>query len=269
MREICQAESHSMFKTRKPNSNREWEQWGKIDPLWAVSTWKGKEKGGDAPWTDEDFYKVGERTWESFYQHWKRYGLDKASCLEIGCGAGRMTMSLSKDFQTTHAIDVSKGMIDYARERIKLPSVHFYISDGSKIPLPDCSVSAVFSCEVFQHFDCLSHATVYFSEISRVLLPNGSLMIHLPIYNWPTMPPVSKEFNILFSFRQYIENLKAQIWRQFNRTGLTRPCMRGLSFPASYVFETLPKYKLTNLEILFFPLDDTICSAILAQKSPG
>ena len=41
-------------------SNTEWELWGKSDPLYGVASWAGRERGGENPWTDEDFYALGE-----------------------------------------------------------------------------------------------------------------------------------------------------------------------------------------------------------------
>ncbi len=234
---------------KRIESNKEWEKWGEIDPLQGVASWKGREKDGTNPWTDKDFYQLGQSDWTDFLEQWERYGLDKTSCLEIGCGAGRVTMHLSKYFQTTNAIDVSKGMIDYARGRIKNPSVKFHLSNGIEIPLSDNSVSAVFSTHVFQHFDSLSHATAYFLEISRVLLPEGSLMIHLPVYNWPVMPRI---FNILYQFRKHIGNIRAWIWRRLTALGILRPIMRGLCYPIKYFYNTLPNYGFTNIEISCF-----------------
>jgi len=41
-------------------SNQEWMQWGKVDPLYAVASWKDRERSGSNPWTDEEFYAIGQ-----------------------------------------------------------------------------------------------------------------------------------------------------------------------------------------------------------------
>ena len=94
-------------------------------------------------------------------------------------------MQLAKYFKVVHAVDVSEGMIAYARKHVNSSAVYFHLTDGVEIPLPDHSVSAIFTCHVFQHFNSIGHATKYLKEISRVLQPGGSMMIHLPIYAWP------------------------------------------------------------------------------------
>ena len=137
------------MREKSIESNKEWEKWGGIDPLYSVAGWEGREKHGENPWTDEDFYSLGQSDWDDFAEKWERYGVDNNSCLEIGCGAGRITLHLSKYFKSIYAIDVSKEMIDYARKRINNPRVHFYLTDGVTIPLSDNQVSAVFSTHVF------------------------------------------------------------------------------------------------------------------------
>jgi len=101
------------------NSNIEWKQWGKFDPLYAVSSWDGKQKDGPKPWTDNEFYSLGASDWADFYDHWKRYGFQGGHCLEIGCGAGRITRHLANSFQMVTALDVSENMMQYAFRKVR------------------------------------------------------------------------------------------------------------------------------------------------------
>src|ERR1051325_326677 len=103
------------MSAKKVASNLEWQSWGKHDPLHGVATWPGKGKDGPAPWTDEDFYDLGRRDWDGYHSRWQQYGINYATCVEIGCGAGRITCQLVRDFQMVHALDVSSDMIAYAR----------------------------------------------------------------------------------------------------------------------------------------------------------
>jgi SAM-dependent methyltransferase len=230
-------------------SNSEWKLWGQMDPLWAVASWDGREKSGQKPWTPEEFYGVGASDWQDFVSRWRRYGLDGDSCLEIGCGAGRLTMHIAADFRKTHAVDVSPGMLDFAREHIKSPAVTFHCSDGSSIPLDDNSVSAVFSSHVFQHFDSLAYARHYFSEIARVLRPGGSMMIHLPVYNWPSDEVV---FGTIYRIRKLMDDLKTWTHRAFTTLGVRKPTMRGLRYPISFLYAELPACGFDDIEIMIF-----------------
>ena len=233
----------------KVSSNLEWEQWGKIDPLYGVASWEGKDREGTDPWTDDAFYELGRSDWEDFLLHWQRYGVDDTSCLEIGCGAGRITMHLANYFRTTYALDISPEMIAYAQRHIQDPSVVFIVADGATIPLPNEATTAIFSTHVFQHFDALSHATSYFTEISRVLTPGGTIMIHLPMHNWPTMPRI---FNLIYALRKQLGTVKASVRRRLMEFGLSRPIMRGLSYPLDYFYDVLPELGFEDVEMMVF-----------------
>jgi ubiquinone/menaquinone biosynthesis C-methylase UbiE len=166
-------------------SNIEWKKWGERDPLYAVSTWQGKERGSPNAWTDADFYELGRSDWTDFLRHWQQYGLKPAHCLEIGCGAGRITNQLAQHFRQVTALDVSQHQLDYARNHIPASNVTFTISDGTRLPIGDQVCEAVFSAHVFQHFESHHDAYSVFREIHRALVEGGTLMIHLPLYNLP------------------------------------------------------------------------------------
>ncbi len=231
------------------SSNQEWKKWGERDPLFAVASWKGKDKEGDAPWTDEEFYKLGMSDWSDFQAHWEKYGVNRESCLEIGCGAGRITKHLAGYFNEVHALDVSEKMIEYAKDHIKSPSVVFHLSKGINIPLTDQYVYSVFSTHVFQHLDSLSVAKDYFEEIARVLKSNGTLMIHLPIYKWPVM---EWYFKIIHECWKKILGIRAQWKRLLMRSDMIKPIMRNLKYPMDFFYQEFPKLGLSDIEIVVF-----------------
>ncbi len=230
-------------------SNEEWKAWGEKDPLFAVATWDGRNCDGPNPWTDEEFYQMGESDWNDFRTRWERYGLDDESCVEIGCGAGRLTAQLETRFRHVHAVDVSEKMIEYAKRHIESPAVNFYVTNGTELPLSDHSVSAVFSAHVFQHFDSLSVASDYFAEIARVLKTGGSLMIHLPIYQWPAMP---RAFDRIYGARMRAADVKAHLKRWLMKYGIAKPIMKGLRYPVSFFYDVLPEIGFDDVEVSVF-----------------
>ena len=187
--------------------------------------------------------------WSDFQTHWEKYGVNKDSCLEIGCGAGRITMHLVNYFNKVHALDVSDKMIEYAKNHIKSSSVDFYLSKGVDIPLNDQSVHSVFSAHVFQHLDSLSVAKYYFSEVARVLKPDGTLMIHLPIYKWPSMTWC---FRPIYDVRTKILDVQAILKRILMNFDMVKPIMRNLKYPLDFFYEELPQFGLSDIEILIF-----------------
>src|SRR5579863_2106687 len=119
-------------KLRTPASNQEWDAWGKLDPLFGVATIGGHAKTGAQPWTDDSFYELGAADWTIFRSKWEQYGLIPGTCVEIGCGAGRMTVHLARYFDLLHGVDISSGMIEYARLRAPA-NVTFHLTGGTEI----------------------------------------------------------------------------------------------------------------------------------------
>jgi ubiquinone/menaquinone biosynthesis C-methylase UbiE len=195
-------------------SNAEWKQWGREDPLWGVSSWSNKQKGGESPWTDEEFYALGESDFQDIFPHWQQYGIDLESCLEIGCGAGRLTRQLAGTFRQVYAVDVSTDMIDYARKAVG-PNVQFSVIDGLHLPQLDSSVKAVFSAFVLQHLDSVEIGFAYFREFFRVLEPGGTLMIQLPFYEFPfRSKSMEAAAQSLYVFTRQLGNLRAAMKRR-------------------------------------------------------
>lgn len=236
------------MRTQSPSSNVEWKAWAKHDPLFAIATCAERNKDGAAPWSDADFYALGKSDWDDFHAKWRQYGLKYDSCAEIGCGAGRITKQLGKVFQTVYAFDISEDMLQYARRNLADANLHFSVNNGCDLQLLESSVSAVFSCHVFQHFDSLSVARLYFEQIYRVLCEDGTLMIHLPIHCWPY---ASVPFEMLYRMRKSVDDFKASMNRKLIAAGIFRPLMRRLTYPVDWLYGELPKIGFTDVEISF------------------
>lgn len=248
------------------SANVEWRRWGEIDPLYGVCSWPGRRRTDSNPWTDEEFYILGAADWQDYLRQWEQYGVSRESCLEIGCGAGRMTRAMADYFQVVHAIDISPEMIAYARRYIHCDSAVFHISDGTTIPLPNDSVTAVFSTLVFRHFDRNADASRYFGEIYRVLRCRGSMMIELPTYCWPN---TDRLFSLIYSTRKTIGNIRAAIRRQLIRYGKGKPFMRALIYEVCWLQSTLTMIGFSDIEIRTFPLRSlpmTWHTAVFARK---
>jgi ubiquinone/menaquinone biosynthesis C-methylase UbiE len=250
-----------------PKSNTEWKMWGKTDPLWAVAAWEGKSKGGANPWTDKEFYDLGVRDWGDFVARWEKFGLDREAGLEIGCGAGRLTAPMARYFGRLHALDVSEEMVEYARGHVSDGNVSFHVVDGTSIPLPDASVTGVFSTHVFQHLDSIEDATSYFGEISRVLRKGGSMMIHLPILGWPAGAPRWLRFP--FYMRNQLQQLRRALQRRAITKGRFVPLMVMRSYPLGYLFHTLQDCGCSEIQVLSFltTSNNAPHSFVMARKS--
>ena len=203
-----------------PKSNTEWERWGEVDPLWAVASWAGKEARSESAWTEEEFFALGRQDWTDFVSHWRRYGVTPGSCVEVGCGAGRLTAPMSEFFAHVHGVDVSQGMLDRVPPR---PNVTLYKTNGLTLPMADGSMDAAFSSFVFQHLDSDEDAESNWREIARVLRPGGTLMVHMPVHIAPL--GLGTTLDRLQTLQRGVGGVRAQLRRK-----LGMPVMRGRSY---------------------------------------
>ena len=262
------------FKWHNPGevvveSNEEWKLWGKEDPLYGAAAWASRERGGSHQWSAVEFYDLGQLDWADFLEHWGRYGYDSESCVEIGCGPGRITAQLPQTFHLVHALDVSPDAIEYARKNITEPNVTWYVTDGASIPLQDNLASAVFSCHVFQHFASLGHGMRLFGEIHRVLKPCGTMMIHLPLL---ALPPTMNKFSVLARFQYRLLVLLSSMIADLRRRRMRltgRKCMAGTAYDMDHLYEGLTKIGFTRIEFVTFPMQSNgaLHSCCLATKA--
>jgi len=253
-------------------TNLEWREWGRRDPLFGVASCQGKDVAGFAPWTDQEFYALGESDWREFNERWRRYGYAPGVFVEIGCGAGRITRQLATTFESGYALDVSEDMIRYASSRVTTSNVEWHLTQGLSIPVNDNSVDGVFSSHVFQHLPSVEAGFAYFQEIMRTLKPGGTLMVHLPIHSFPSM--VSQKFTSLCEFLYGLFlpmlNLKSRCKRFLMRHGGTPP-MHGVSYEQERLCQTMLGIGFVRVEIQTFPVVSTgaLHSFVLATKPRG
>jgi SAM-dependent methyltransferase len=105
----------------------------------------------------------------------------ESHAVEIGCGVGRMTEWIVRDFGFVDALDISPVMIEEARRRLgHLPNVAFHAGNGRDLtPLADGLADLVFSYIVFQHIPSRDVIESYADEAARVLKPGGSFKFQL------------------------------------------------------------------------------------------
>lgn len=150
-----------------------WQILAKTNPLYYICSDKGKRI------TEEEFRQTGK-------EDYKRHILDdkliskKETIIDLGCGIGRMTEFMAKDFDKVVGIDISKEMIKQGRERMEsLHNVFLMETDGENIPLASSSIKTVFSYLVFQHVKTKEMVKSNFDEVYRILKPKGLFKVRL------------------------------------------------------------------------------------------
>jgi SAM-dependent methyltransferase len=159
-----------------------WEDWGKVDPLWAVVTAGGKQHGH---WDLEEFFRSGQEAIDSLMQEGAAFGLPGRSdrAMDFGCGVGRLTRALEGHVVNVLGLDVSSSMIEQA---IVLNSgrtgIDFAVHRGTDLlAFEDDSVDVVCSLLVLQHIPSIPLIENYLREFVRVLAPGGFMFINLPV----------------------------------------------------------------------------------------
>lgn len=97
--------------------------------------------------------------------------------LDIACGEGYGSDLLATVAQSVHGVDIDEQTVHHAANRYKRANLVFSVGSCTSIPLPDRSVDVVVSFETIEHHD--KHEEMM-SEIRRVLVPGGALIISSP-----------------------------------------------------------------------------------------
>jgi ubiquinone/menaquinone biosynthesis C-methylase UbiE len=96
--------------------------------------------------------------------------------LELGCGTGLFTESFAQTGCQITAIDVSRDLLELARQRTGCKFVRFLLEDAESLTLEDASFDAVVGSSVLHHLD-LDRGL---SEIRRVLRAGGRIAFAEP-----------------------------------------------------------------------------------------
>ena len=150
-----------------------WEDLAKKNSMYYINSDYGKGI------TKEQFVNSGEADYKRLVLNDMMIDSRK-SILDIGCGTGRMTEFMAKDFEQVYGVDISETMIKEGRERlIGLSNVRLYETDGNTFPLPDNSIDIAFSYIVFQHIKTKEMVESNFRDVYRVLKKGGLFKVLL------------------------------------------------------------------------------------------
>ena len=113
--------------------------------------------------------------------------LNKGSLvLEIGCGGGIESYRLSKIGLNIMVSDISIGMVKKAKSIIQNDlnddSINFLVCDAEDLPFSNNSIDSILIVASLHH---LPNPDIFFREASRVLKPEGLLVIGFEPNRWP------------------------------------------------------------------------------------
>src|SRR4029077_8995643 len=107
----------SRFRTQARN----WEAFGRRDPLFGVLSDPAKANGR---WDVDEFFNSGQAHVAKLFRILAEHGVTFTGghALDFGCGVGRLTLPIGERFEHTVGVDVAPSMIRLARRHNATPS---------------------------------------------------------------------------------------------------------------------------------------------------
>lgn len=159
---------------------KNWEIFGKTDPLWSILTAPGMEGN---KWDTDQFFETGRREINSLLEHLTSLGLspNTGKALDFGCGVGRLTQGMAEHFQFVCGVDIAEPMIAKAEQFNKFGdhcTYHINIQDNLLL-FGDGEFDFIYSNIVLQHMKPY-YSRKYIAEFLRILKNEGLLVFQLP-----------------------------------------------------------------------------------------
>lgn len=108
------------------------------------------------------------------------------SVVDLGCGAGRITLELLRRGHRPIGVDISRALLGEARELIgrQAGPAALVLMDGLRLPFPDGTFEAAVAFKLLGYIPSRSLRQRYLDEVHRILRPSGVLLL-----TYATAPP--------------------------------------------------------------------------------
>jgi len=163
-----------LFILGRMSSASYWNFAARISPTAAILTDCTDEK---------EFYDTGK----ALAALTRRVGLleIRPRVLNIGCGIGRFEQAIHAQIESAVGVDVSRRMVERARQEVQANNVRFELVDGRSLNgIASGEFDLCFSSYVFQHIPRAAVAS-YFQEAARVLKPGGHFLFQISVAGGP------------------------------------------------------------------------------------
>jgi ubiquinone/menaquinone biosynthesis C-methylase UbiE len=159
---------------------KNWDEFGTTDPLWAILTWPDK-KGNR--WNPDEFFALGRAEIDMIMKHVTSLNLPlpRRKALDFGCGVGRITQALAAYFEEVNGIDIAPAMIELARTYNRHGQrCQYFVNDTNNLALfENDTFDFIYSIITFQHIKP-PYIKDYLKEFLRILTPGGLLVFQVP-----------------------------------------------------------------------------------------
>jgi SAM-dependent methyltransferase len=160
-------------------AQKNWDELGKTDPMWAVLS-DPEKKGGK--WDPVEFFQTGVGQIDAVFAELESLKIPVARevALDFGCGVGRLTQALAGRFTEAHGVDIAPSMVEQAQRFNRFPDrCHYYVNSRSDLTLlGERRFDFICSYIALQHIEP-RYAREYLKEFLRLLRPGGVLTFQL------------------------------------------------------------------------------------------
>jgi len=162
---------------------RDWDDLANLDTLWAILSHKNKKFG---KWDLNEFFSTGETEINEIIKivGELNYPLAWNMVLDFGCGVGRLSRALAKNFQGCYGVDISEIMITKAKElNHSILNLKFILNNKNDLKIFENNYfNLIYTNLVLQHLPHKKMIKSYLMEFMRVLKNDGLLIFQLPHY---------------------------------------------------------------------------------------
>ena len=159
---------------------KNWDAFGKADPLWAILSWPEKQYGG---WDPAEFFASGQVEIDKTMRYIDSLGvsLRRGRALDFGCGVGRLTQALCGYFDECYGVDIAASMIEHARRFNRHGGqCRYVLNEAADLSVfLDNHFDFIYSFIVLQHMEP-RYIRRYLEDFLRILAPGGLAYFQIP-----------------------------------------------------------------------------------------
>lgn len=244
------------------NTDVAWERWGASDPYFGVESFKKFGAFNIGSHRDE-FFSSGDERIRTFLNRFERpFGkLNKGKALDYGCGVGRLTLALAKEFNQVVGLDISQSMLKEARknaETATCENVRFELPDAT-LDEPSDLYDFVICYNVIQHIPVDRGVPIILKLVDKVA-PGGGFMIHFSLRGFNTLS------RSLYWIRHNVPGMNAIQNVRHGRAAST-PAMQMNDYPLVDVLDKLDARGIPEV-LTFMERHERILTVGLVGRKP-
>lgn len=231
------------------DSDKDWEQFGKQDPYYAVLTDERYRMGRLTDDNRADFFRSGAEHVGQIFRIVRDHvaaDFEPQHAVDFGCGVGRVLVPLAKRCRSVTGVDISRSMLDEARgncDRAAVANAELLLTEDffSRV---SATYDFVHSYIVLQHIPVRRGEQIVRDLVSR-LRPGGVGMFHVTYAH--TVGPLHRLF---YWSRTRVPGAHALLNLALGRAP-TAPMMQGNDYSVTRLLDMMNELGCGDVHVRF------------------